>query len=500
VRSPGLVLPQGVDLSALPQDLLEELDELEQIEAANPLARALLDPAGRGGASPKQMAFIQDQARRLFLRCGNKVGKTWIIGVWLWLAMLGEHPWRRGLKPPLQVLYVVSDLEASYADDVCSRLREVEPAGLLAANCRYDTVRGYTVRGRRGIMLRNGSHVIFRSGWQDPGALAGISPHVVAVNEPPHRKVWGEIMRAAGHHSAPILMGFTPVDYRAEPGKPPLRWLREVVEAQESKWSQTVIHLTPEDCPHRDPESIAEQLADILPWERPQRVYGEWEGVATDRVLQGYDVRPKDKGGNLACDADAPEHQVTVALAFDHGEVGGREVCLLILLWRDDESGRPHAMVLDEYVSPGRTTADTDAEHVVSMLARHGLTLGHVSKAWGDVNSAGKTSLTNVNRELERAFAILAGRPPSLPPFPILTARKGAGSIQFGWHVLNVALLQGRLSVHEQASGTSYAFRTFRGSKVGDDAELGHYVDTARYGLVEHLDVSRPAYREAMVG
>ena len=489
----------GVDVAKLSKGTRAMLDALAELEALNPLARYWLDPAGAGGMSPGQHRFHVDPARQRFLRCANKVGKTYALSAEVWAFLLGQHPFRREPQPPLTVLYVVSDLDSSYADDVCKRLRELEPHGVLHPSCSYDAVRGYYVRGRRGILLGNGSQVIFRSGQQDGGALAGISADVVVINEPPKRARWGEIMRAAAESNAPVIMGFTPIDQRGSSVLDSLGWLRGLVEASDSQWSQTVIRLTPEEVPHRSAEDIAAQVADVPPWERPQRVDGAWEGVSIDRLFEGFVDQHVREGGCVVGAGDLPEHEVHVGIALDHGESPGNEVCLLYLYWRDEGDRRQRVMVLDEYVSKGRTTVAMDAQAVADMLQRYGLGVLHVDRAHGDVNTMGKSQLSTVNEALAEAFADLERVPREQAPITILRPRKGPGSVMYGCRVLNHAFLQGRLVVHERCGVLIHALRNWQGGKSGVDGDLSHTIDALRYGCVELLDIVDRSTPEIMV-
>jgi len=294
-------------------------------------------------------------------------------------------------------------------------------------------------------------------------------------------------------------MAFTPIEHSGSSLLSNLQWLRDIVEADDSTWSQTVIRLTPADCPHRTEEDIEEQVANIPPWERAQRIDGDWEGAALDRLFEGFDDRRVEDGGCVATAKDVPRFEVEVGLTFDHGEQPGNQVALLYLYWLDQRSQKAKALVLDEYVSAGRTTTAMDARHVEEMLLSHELTLFHVGRAHGDVNSQGKSALASVNETLEQEFAGLVGQQSWEPPFEVLKPRKGPGSIKFGCRVLNAAFLSGRLLVHERCTTFIHALRNWQGTTSGDDKRLTHTIDAARYGLAELLDPTSREVREIRV-
>lgn len=463
-----------VDLTALPPDLLAEIDDLIATEEANPLATYWA-----GGMSKGQRKLHEDQHWNRLLRKANKVGGTTAIDAEAWGWLTGTHPrndhW--GIPNPCTILYVVADLEGSYADDVCKNLRELEPPGVLAPECVYDEVRGYYVHGRRGILLANGSQVVFRSGKQDGTSLEGIWAHVVIVNEPPRKSRWGGIVRAAALTGAPILMVFTSVGLD-------LSWLKKIIEEDPETaviWGQTVLILNRENAPWRTQESIDAQIANVASWERDQRIYAAWEGVATGRSYDAFSME--------CVSPSLPAEDVTVVLGLDHGERPSHEAILLAVRWRD-KNKKPHAYVLDEYVSPGATTPETDAINTERMLLRHGISLMAVKSAVGDVNSAGKSAAgQSLNSVFEQAFAALIES--RMPPFKITKPRKRPGSIIAGTKAINFAFADGRFRVHPRCKELIKCLSQWQGTNVGEDKSYTHLLDAMRYVLADYMDTSK---------
>jgi len=432
----------------------------------------------RLGMSAAQRVLHDDEHNNRLLRKANKVGGSMALAAEVWAWLLGTHPHndRWQVPCPCTILCVVADLEDSYADDVCRVLRELEPLDVLSDACSYDDVRGYMVRGKRGLQLANGSRIIIRSGRQDGMSMEGIWAHVVVINEPPQRARWGGIMRAAALMQAPILMNFTPV------GKD-LSWLRYIVEEDPVTaplWGQTVVTLSVESAPWRTQEEIDAQIANVAPWEREQRILAAWESTCAGRAYDAWD--------SSHISEDLPDEEVDVVLAFDHGERPGHEAVLLILRWTRD--GRPHAMLLDEYVSPGATSPETDARHVEAMLQRHDIPLLAVSEGIGDVNSAGKSAAGQpLNTVFETAFASLIGQ--TTPPFRIRKPRKRPGSILAGTKAINFAFAESRATVHPRCEQTIRALSHWLGTTIGEDKAYTHVLDGLRYGIADWLDTSK---------
>lgn len=444
-------------------------------------------------ASPKQLAFHKSQSPRRLLRAANQVGKSFSGSAEAWANATGSHPYRETPAAPCVGWILVADLENHYPT-ICRKLRETEPGPLLSDATTYDTARGYRTRGRKAIELKNGSLIEFRSGKGEIVALASASVSWLWIDEICMSQHFGEalsrvaVRRLPSGARAPVWMTFTPI------GRP-VDWLRKMVEGTDDEppteeWDQVVIRLTPEDCPHRSPESIREQAAGYLPGEYDQRVNGAWRGVTTERMFTGWGPQC------LLTEDHLPSHEVRIGMAWDHGEDAGRELCLL---YAYDEDER-RAWVLDECASPGRTTIDQDALQALQMLDRNGLSVASVDRLHGDTNSAGKAShLASVNRLMEEAIARCLNMPTSRPPVRIIGAKKGAGSVSMGARVIQNALLSGRLFVSPRCEHLIRGLSHWRGGKTGKDADLTHAIDALRYALVDVLDPrARGAHRLAV--
>jgi hypothetical protein len=78
------------------------------------------------------------------------------------------------------------------------------------------------------------------------------------------------------------------------------------------------------------------------------------------------------------------------------------------------------------------------------------------------------------------------------------TPSKGAGSVEHGARLLNIALAQGELYCCKRAAGTLRALWSYSGP---DDDEGSHAIDALRYGAVPILtDRRRPSARHLYLG
>jgi len=458
-----------------------------QLRERDPHLALLRGKAGVGlwGAADWQRAALNDPANRVLIRGGNKVGKSLLLGLECALYLDGKHPARqRPTGRPARILYVVADLKNAYASDVCRTLAEVLPPRRLHARTKYDAIRGYTVSASRSVLWHDGSEIMFRSGTQDGQAIAGIWADLVVINEPPMRSRWGEIMRAAALTRAPVIVGFTPMDNH---GSRDLLWLRDIVEGLPGAptptgpdgrplWSQHVVRLVPESVPHRATDDVLDQIANMAPWEVAQRRDAEWEGPAPERTLSAFgpgntfEARPGDWDALPGCES---EGALRFGISADHGEKANKEV-IVLYAW----TGRGAGVVvwtLDCYLSPGQTSVEQDADAIVQMLWRWGLTLDSIDEAIGDTNSSGKGDVTSrtVNDKFTESFRALGSS------LRMVAADKGAGSVGLGVRVMNDAFARKTLWICRGASELVRACQRWNGSNASPHKDK---VDAVRYG------------------
>jgi len=477
---------------------------LAYIKAEEPALAFITTPAavGRWGAAPWQAEMIHSLHRRQLGRGGNKTGKTATASCKCALVMDDEDAcFERPANGTVRILYVVADMSNAYADDVCLSLREFLPPSKWHPDTKYSRLKGFTVSGRRAYKHHNGDEIIFRSGTQDGQALAGIMADLVIVNEPPVESRWGEIMRAAAFAQAPVLVLFTPIDDHGVSRD--VVWLKYIIEGKPGEplplgadgsplWLQHIVHLTTANAPHRSPESIAQQIADMPAHERNQRQYADWEGPAPARTLASFgpgnvfDFLPGR--WDMLPDYNK-EHDLYLRISFDHGELEKKEVCGLIA-YQTAEGAR--AWALDEYVSDGATSFLTDAQGVLAMLERHGLSLGAIDEAFGDTNSAGKSHLKKMNQVFEAEFKTLTGI-----TLRIQNAMKGPGSVGMGTINLNNAFATNRLWVSTLAARLRRSCDRWDGRPKDENKDA---VDMFRYGVNDLFETERGNVRRIRRG
>lgn len=438
---------------------------------ADPLFRYSEGRAGMGGMSLGQERFHRDPSSRRLLRAANQVGKTVAGSAETWWTMLDRHPYRERIGRATIGWIILPDLNDW--PKVSSKLRELEPPGALDNGCHYDTAKGYTYRGSRGLMTRNGSLALPKSGTQQQTALAGATLDWLWFDEPPRESHWGEALSRLAVRGGWAWLTFTPI------GKP-LTWLKvylhgneETGEAGHTDWSETLITLTPENVPHRSGDSLAAQIASYSPWEYAQRVEGAWEGITHDRFLSAFSegcVLPEER---------MPKQAQMVGLGMDHGEGTGKEYAVLVVRNGD------RLYAVDEYSAAANTTPAMDAAHILAMIERNGLRPTDVGLCKGDINSSGKLGAgLSVNELMEREFARLTKR--AVPPFRIETPAKGRGSVDSGRRMLNNAFISGNLFILDTCPRLVHACRHWRGGR-----DLADPIDAFRYIATEMMD-TRP--------
>lgn len=438
---------------------LYDTDRLFRYSEGNP---------GEGGMSVGQERFHRDSSPRRLLRAATQIGKTRAGAAEAWWVMLDRHPYRPAYGRPTSGWIVIPDLNDW--PKLCKKLREIEPPNALDSGCHYDTAKGYTYRGARGLMTQNGSFALPKSGTQQQTALAGDTLDWLWFDEPPRESHWGEALSRLAVTGGSAWLTFTPI------GKP-LAWLKtylhgnaETNEPGHPEWSETLITLTQANVPHRTAENIATQIAEYSPWEYAQRVEGAWSGVTADRWFSGF---------SEGCIVESAPGQVDrIGLGADYGEGAGRTYVVLVAM----ANGRLYA--IDEYSAPANSTPAMDAKAVLDMLARNGLGAHHVSAYRGDVNSGGKLGLgLSINEMMSREFARLTKS--ARCPFDVSPAAKGKGSVESGRRLLNNAFISGNALLTADVPKLAHSCRHWRGGADEKDA-----CDGFRYIATEFLDAT----------
>ena len=439
------------------------------------LRRALADPLAFYRPRPGQFAFHEDPSKRRLVRGPNQiVGKSYCGSAeWLWWAE-HRHPYRDTPEGAVDgVLIPYSDKSVK---EIERGLFALMPKDSMHARCKYSLDHGFTVGGTRMLLHKNGSNLVIATSKGGTMSIAGGTKHVAWFDEPPEASGYGEGTARVVDRKGDIWMTMTPI------GRP-VAFIKE--EVATGKFSETYIPPTPENTGKTQAE-LDEICAGYLAAERPQRFYGEWEGVTPERLLSAY------TDAHIFDDEDEdvlPTRPLSIGIGFDWAERSMGTAAVLVAFDRNT-----HEMwSLDEYESQGKTTADQDASAILAMLDRHNIRLEDVDEARGDTNSAGKSRLTTINRLMSECLARAAGVPEHAissghMPLTIRGARKGPGSVFAGARTLNRALAGWRWRIHRRCVRSIAGCRHWKGQKTGRGSEVKDMLDATRYIGADVLD------------
>jgi len=435
--------------------------------------------------SPPQSEFHRSQDRKRFLRWPNQTGKTRSGAAEAWWHALGDHPFRDVAPAPNIGSILCADLKNGWSK-LSQKLREIQPPGILHAECSFDEARGYYFRGRRSIGLKNGSLIQAFGSEQPLTALASDTVDWQWIDEPPKRSHWGEFRRSGYAKRAPCWVTLTPI------GRP-VEWLRDIISgnpqqghaALELDWFELVGKLDREHCPHRSQQSIDEQVAETDALDRAQRIEARWEGFSIARRVPGFSEI------NIIDDEEIEAVQIEeIGWGVDWGEIVGNTIHYLVG-WTGSA-----AYVLGEWSPDSRMTEAEEARALRSeLLLPWGVDFDQISTARGDSNSAGRRGIaTSVNSLMDRAVARELGRPRS--PCQLRPPYKGPGSVKARARILSSACIEGRLYVHQSCQRLIHTLRHWMGS----NNDLKHPFDAAGYILEHYLSpVTRSGTTQTLV-
>lgn len=430
--------------------------------------------------TPGQRRAHEMQARLRALIAANRVGKTKWGGAESWYQATGRHPYRV-VRRKKGVMWICVGTWGKPYQAVAKHLYELAPKDLIDWKKTEYQSHGHWRNHR--ITLRDGYEIGFVSSKGSSVSAASDGADALWIDEPPKKHQMGELLARTSDVNGPVWLTCTPVDSEQD-----LTWLQHYLEGNpeegtgpQGDWHLTRITYSPENVPWKTAEEIEEQVALYGPWEYAQRVLGEWHGAVVGRWLPHFVEDCIFTDADLEAMGGLPPI-VELALAMDHGEGAGKQVCYL-LAWDGHR-----LWVLGEYVNKEHTDPDTDAAGIERILTAWGVDWFAIDRAWGDTNSLGKAGAgITVNAALELAIARRLKLP--APPFRIEPAAKGAGSVKRGTKVIDLAFLSGRLRVHASCRKLIRAGQMWRGA----DDEHKHAIDGVRYGAVEYLGPIGPA-------
>lgn len=431
---------------------------------------------------------LSNHLRRL-VRAPNRVSKTRGAAVEAWAHATGRHPANPHFsRPPSDGWVLVADLQNNYSV-LCEEMHATEPGPELHPDTKYVKGKGYYTNGKRMIRLQNGCTIEFRGGGGEVTALASANVGWLWIDEPPKPGHFGEALARVVVSNGPCWMTLTPI------GRP-VDWLRLHVEGDPSKgiepaedWEQHVYELSVEACTTvagvqiRSEESIAAQRASCPPGQEGQRLRGEWEGVTEGRAIPAFieAQHTLDRAG-IAAALNPLVDQMELRWSWDHGEGTGNQLGYLVAC-----AGRS-CWWLDELIHPQNSTPNEIVAAVTACLQSWGLTPDHISRWFGDVNTAGlvarSAGLRSYNEFLEVAFGEAGYN------VTIETPNKAPGSVLLGQTAINTALKEGRAWVGD---GCVALIKALNHYSVHDRSEanrqLKNALDAARYGVQDRIGI-----------
>lgn len=397
-------------------------------------AIARRNPLGALRLTQWQEDWIRLDAQFALLRAGNQLGKTTIM---LWeLAHLcrGTHPHKRRYKPPINALLLSESWEQmGRAGGLMSKFWELLPKSELDPKIRLDPGRGITGKPPRIVFADGpgkGSIVSFGTYRQGAAPHAGSTLHAVFADEPPSEQVISELYPRLLRHNGMLRIGFTPVV-----GMPDQRHLRKLVEA--GKLAERNPWLTESNCwpvgaakPWNSQVEIDQWAGLLTAAERDMRIQGAWDPLLENAWLTNFERSTHVRRVNAPAGA-------YLVVGVDHGLQAGKQTAALIAVV-DRQELSPYVIVLDEEIGDAVTTPAKDAESILDMLRRNGVSWRHVDEWVGDRPAETRyTMKRKSNRLLERHLAALTG----IREWPrFSTPRKGLASVAHGLHVINALL------------------------------------------------------------
>jgi len=452
--------------------------------ASDPLRRYERSLPGWGGMSPVQEELHRSQARLRFSLWANAMGKTYAGAAEAWWHLTGTHPFRSVPDVTGEGWMLADDLQQGWKS-VCKALHMLAPPGIVADDCYYDEIRGYTWRGSKVLRLRNGRLLVGKGGSQSAKATEGDKIDWLWVDEPPKRSHWNGCISRVNRTMGPVWVTMTAV---AVSRSEPIDWLRHKVDTNPTSneppeegrypehpdgWDFMQRGLTPERVPHKTEEEYRTLIEKCDPWERAQRVHALWEGVMPGRWVPAFGIENVFEDMQFSADKIR-----AIGLGADYGERPGNTIWYLALCTTDGK-----VYILAEWSPTDRMSEAEEAQGVLEeLLEPIGLGLHDVTVARGDSNSAGRRGVAlSINELLMQHFARLTrtGR----PPFEIRPPYKGAGSVKARARMLNSACAEGRFMVHASCQRLQQSLRNWTG--MNDHHK--HAFDAAGYIAEEWL-------------
>lgn len=460
--------------------------------------RATRDPISALAWLPGQQRFLQEPRRSKLFRQGNQWGgKTTAALYEVRCRCLGQHPFLLVHPPPIEAWVICASWSQSVA--IQQKFHAILPADCLDDRTLFDPVVGF--RGRNPVALfKNGSIVRFKTTHQGGLDLAGATIDVALFDEPPRSaRIFAEVQKRLLRRNGYLLVAMTPVNAG------PLDWLREMVDlgqVVDIHQPLTPAALVPVGWTHPmrlddgtvcDQEWIDRVRGETMPHEVPVVVDGEWEMRVVGRVFSAF----KD---DVHLSMEPPQQGWRLHLGTDYGTKTGKQISCLIGV--DDTGEYPRICIWDESVGDGNTTTEQDADGVLEMLRRNGLSWRMIDEAWGDrIYMRGSVEKKSNKDFMDALGRILKMSPKHLAP-QVRTVKRGAGhgagSLDAGLRFLHQSMLRsGHFRVHPRCVRIVEAIQRwdYKDDDMKDPIDCCRYaLDSFIFRTVRHTDKGRKVY------
>ena len=441
--------------------------------------------------TPPQVALLSATDPRVLLRTGNQLGKTLCGLAEVIYRCLGSHPYKPVRPAPIEAWVITTSWSQSLA--IQGKLWALLPKDQIDPSTEYNEKTGFG--GHNPIVQFNNRSIIrIKTSGQGGLKLAGATINFILADEPlPSSRIYQEADRRLLRTGGALYQTMTPVNA-------PIEWVREATE--EGKITDLHFRMLPENFipegstrPLRivaengervpmDSAWIADQRAQVLSWEEPVILDGEWEFRAVDRVFENFrpdvHVVPRlAKSGVIASGVD-----LLLAFGCDYGEEKLRTIGALAYV--DASGAHPRVYVVGEYAPETATTSEMDAEGVVAMLARSGDRWTDLDHAHGDkryTDARGRITKKS-NRDMLGSIETHLGVGNGLRP-RIRGAKRGAGrgrgAVWRGVRWLNEAMIRpGHFYVDARCAWLIHCLQNWRGGEHEPEKDA---VDALRYCL-----------------
>lgn len=432
------------------------------------------------GWTPPQAAFLRDPSKTKLLRTGNQLGKTTAGLSEMIYRCRGDHPFLDVPPPPITAWALAASWPQSLS--LQHKLNELlDPDELDPRTRTFDPKHGFGANGPV-VLFKNGSIIRIRTTQQAGLDLSGATIHFALFDEPPwSQRVFSEVDKRRLRTNGTLAVTLTPINR-------PCGFLREMAEAgglSDHHYRLEPENLIPEG--HTEPLTLTDGtpmdaawiesvLASTLPHELPVVCHGEWEVRTMSRYFAAFsDVEHVSD--------ELPRGRCEVVLGIDHGDGANFSQCAILAAV---SSLTGAIWVLDEYVSTESTTTRQDAEAILEMLARNGLTWRDLDQAHGDRSWTGRksTHARKSNALLTDALSDLLG---SEPAPRIRTVKRGhgrgRGSVAHGGRFLHAAMVRDQFYVHPRCERLIQCLNKWS----FQDDEWKHGIDGLRYALDRHI-------------